>query len=326
MIYPTKFRLISYPTNLTQHVSQDIVREFENILVNNGVKQCFTTDAQHKIGQVASNVKGGIQITRLLRLISPKETTYDNICIFMGHEFKKALFPFLLNKNNHAYFFDAWPGKQQIIGHFIEATRVKNVFFSSKQVTESFTKKYNTSNFHWMPEAIDINNYNYKPYTGKTIDVLSFGRKYDILHNKLVSALHDKGISYMYERKKGHIIFADRPAFIDGLSRSKISICMPSNITNPELAGDVSTMTVRYLQSMASKALVVGEMPDEMPELFGYEPVVRIDMSDPAKQVANILLNYSNYIPLIEQNYLTVRKYHTWNKRWDQMKQILTRS
>jgi hypothetical protein len=79
-------------------------------------------------------------------------------------------------------------------------------------------------------------------------------------------------------------------------------------------------MTNRYLQSMASKCLIVGHAPKEMIELFGYNPVVEIDWKAPMEQLDTIFDHYADYIPLMEKNYKMVSNHHTWEKRWEQIK------
>jgi len=75
---------------------------------------------------------------------------------------------------------------------------------------------------------------------------------------------------------------------------------------------------------MASKCLVLGKAPEEMIQLFGYNPVVEVNMENPAEQSIEILENYENYNELIEMNYKTVVEYQTWAKRWDQISTILS--
>ena len=74
---------------------------------------------------------------------------------------------------------------------------------------------------------------------------------------------------------------------------------------------------------MVSKCLVVGHAPNEMIELFGYNPVIEIDILNPTQQLESILKNYSDYLPLIEKNYEQVLQNHTWENRWNQIKKIL---
>ena len=175
----------------------------------------------------------------------------------------------------------------------------------------------------WVPEAITMSDYHFQDYSRKDISVLAFGRRYDEYHDRIVDRLEQENISYLYEKVKKAIVFPTREAFIDGLARTKISICVPSSITHPEKAGKISTMTIRYLQSMASKCLIVGYMPDEMKPLFDYIPIVEIDMSSPAEQLIGILRNFDRYIPLIEKNYAYIQSHHTWEHRWNSIKTAL---
>ena len=154
---------------------------------------------------------------------------------------------------------------------------------------------------------------------------MALGRKWDAFHNAIFEEMERKGYVYLYEKVKGEIVFPTRELFVDGLARTKISICVPSSITHPDRAGDIETMTVRYLESMASKCLVLGVAPKEMIELFGYNPVVEIDMKNPSRQIEDILQNYDSYIPLIERNYAEVANNHTWDNRYERMKAIWNR-
>ena len=115
-----------------------------------------------------------------------------------------------------------------------------------------------------------------------------------------------------------------RETFVDGLARSKISICFPLSMTNPDRSGGIETMTNRYLESMASKCLIVGHAPEEMIQLFGYNPVIEVDWHDPAGQLTFILNNYDNFLALVEQNYWLVVREHTWERRWTQILELLS--
>ena len=92
---------------------------------------------------------------------------------------------------------------------------------------------------------------------------------------------------------------------------------------HPERAGDVETMTTRYLQSMVSKCLVVGHAPAEMIGLFGYNPVVEMEMHRAGEQLLEILERYEEYVPLIERNFEAVLSSHTWQERWARMSRVL---
>lgn len=236
--------------------------------------------------------------------------------VLMGPSWRKCL-PFFLNGcRNSIYLFDAWPNTHQDIRRLVQQFNVSDVFVSSSQAAAQLNSYEDATTYHWIPEGIIPNQYRNLPYRSRKIDVLQLGRKYDLYHSAIADGLLREGRTYLYEKRPGDIIFPSREAFLNGLAHSKISICVPSNITHPERAGEIATMTLRYLQSMASKCLIVGHAPPEMDSLFGYESVVPVDLERPFDQLSQILASYENYLPLIERNYCTVCNAHTWNDRW----------
>ena len=226
--------------------------------------------------------------------------------------------------NRSIYLFDSWPDRHEEIAKFVRFFKIDFLFVSASQSTKQLGLKLSTQSVHWVPEGINPSEYKQYGYEEKTIDVLALGRKYDLYHDLIVDHLQNNNITYLYEKIKGEIIFPTREDFIEGIAKSKISICVPSNITHPQRAGNVETMTIRYLQSIVSKCLIVGHAPKEMIELFGYNPVVEIDMLHPTQQLDSILTNYLDYIPLIEKNYEFVLQNHTWENRWSHIKEILS--
>jgi hypothetical protein len=253
-----------------------------------------------------------------------KNNSVNNIVIIMIGLRPYFCFPYFLTSNKrNIYLFDAWPKSYNEIELFINTFNIKNVFFSSFQTTKYFKNRVKT-NCVWIPEGVDSSQYKFSEYNEKDIDVLQFGRKYDWYHNLILEPLKSNGYSYKYEKIKGDIIFKAQNDFIAGLGRAKISICVPANITHPENAGNVSTLTNRYLQSMASKCLIIGYKPYDMNKIFSYDPIIEIDKNNPVKQLLDILANYHDYIPLIERNYQEVINNHTWKNRWLEIQKIFT--
>ena len=56
--------------------------------------------------------------------------------------------------------------------------------------------------------------------------------------------------------------------------------------------------------------------------MFGFNPVIEIDLSNPVGQIETIINNFDTFIPLIEKDYQQVLQHHTWSNRWNQMKNI----
>lgn len=313
------------------HVSLDTVDEFERailadariqrtVLLNpfNRRPTFYIWSKLYKVGQNAINM-----INPLLGENAFSGCRRDYFAVQMGTAFTKCRPYFILAGRKSIYLFDAWPSEHEKIINFIKSWKINNVFLSSSQAAERLGNSVKECNFYWIPEAINPFLYKAYPYENRDIDVLQFGRKYDAYHDLIRAPLEADNKVYRYEQKKGEIVFGTRAEFIDGLARSKVSICVPSNITHPERSRDIETLTIRYLQSMISKCLIVGHAPAEMIDLFSYNPVVEIDMDDPVNQLQYVLNNFKDYMPLIEKNYIEVVNNHTWVNRWQKISNIL---
>lgn len=232
-----------------------------------------------------------------------------------------------LSSNNFIYMFDAWPSFHALLSPMLDLLNTKAIFFSSKEVNQYFIANTNAKcKSYWIPEGIYIEEYKYLEFKEKKIDVLEFGRCYEKYHNLIVDTLKTNNKNHLHLKQNERILFETRQEFIAGLSQSKISICVPSNITHPERAENISTMTLRYLQSMASKCLIVGILPEEMKDLFDYNPIIEIDFCNPQVQILSILDNYESYYPLIQKNYDEVFLKHQWKHRWEKIDNIIQNS
>jgi hypothetical protein len=245
-----------------------------------------------------------------------------NFASMISGDFKLFL-PYAFSSHlNFIYMYDVWPRFQHWIFPMLDFFNIHFVFFSSKQVFQDHVQKYpeRKCKSMWLPEGIKTDDYRFEPYAEKNIDVLEFGRIYQQYHERIQQMLLNRKKNHVYRRAGEALLFPDKLSFVNGLARAKVVICVPSNITHPERAEYISTMTLRYLQAMASKVLIVGMMPLDMQELFSYLPIVEIDMDNAAAQLSDVLDNYDQYIPLIERNYEEVRANHQWRNRWEIMK------
>jgi len=304
-------------TNYNHHVSMDLYHEFEKNIIENtnwNVKNSISSD-QAK------------QIRYLLKFIPPFQIPFrsKNNFLIIGFQ-KEKFFPYFYYKCDKKilWMYDSWEPLFPRIKKTIDGFKINMLLTGSKQSADYFNN-LNIKNFtaHWIPEAVDIDNYRFIDYRDRKIDVLQLGRKWNELHENIQSIENEFGISYVFEKIKGEVIFRDREDFINGLANSKISICIPTIITHPDKTGNISTMTNRYLQSMASKCLVLGKLPYDMQYLFDYNPIIEIDFKNPMKQIQSILQNFDDYIPLIEKNYSFVKANHTWKNRIHEMKNII---
>jgi hypothetical protein len=145
--------------------------------------------------------------------------------------------------------------------------------------------------------------------------VLELGRKNDLFHSRITDPLATARRPHLFEKVKGQIIFPDRPGLIRGLSQSKISICFPSSQTHPERSGTVETVTLRYFESIASKCVLLGHAPQELIDLFGYNPVIEVDTGSEYEQLKSILSDPDSARVLVEKNYQRLLEVGTWKCR-----------
>jgi hypothetical protein len=309
-------------------VSQDTTEEFETaILLNSKINKAseasyFWSRSFHRIWLYLAHFgfirKMYLKICRLL--FFNKE---DYFIVLMGPKFQKCFPYFLRSGEKNCYFFDAWPVNEEKIVHFINDFDVNRIFVSSSQATRELNLLLKENKCFWIPEGINPDEYFFLPLNKKDIDVLSIGRKFQDYHDLIKEPLSKSNYNYKYATSLGSHLFPDRKALIHGLARSKISICFPRNVSHPEQVGHYETLTIRYLQAMLSKCLVIGHAPEEMIELFGYNPVIEVDMEHASDQLNEILKHIVDYNDLIERNYQEVLKNHTWKNRWEEIARIM---
>lgn len=320
-------RLIVRPPR-TRHPSQDAVEEVEAaILADPRVEPAAWRGSLHRAAFYGASALFKAGADRALGAVppvprAPAGTGRRYVAVLMGPQFAKCLPQFARPADKAVYLFDAWPDAQDRIVRFVRQFAVGHVFVSASQSADSLRDRVDAE-VHWMPEGIDPAPYHARPPAERDVDVLHLGRRYDAYHEQVVGPLAARGKTYLYERPGGGLVFPTRRAFADGLARAKVSVCVPSSVTHPGRAGGVETMTLRYLQSMASGCVVVGRAPAEMVRLFGYDPVVEIDAADPAGQILDVVDHIDRYADLVERNRQTVASDHTWARRWHAMAGVL---
>jgi hypothetical protein len=76
---------------------------------------------------------------------------------------------------------------------------------------------------------------------------------------------------------------------------------------------------------MSSKCLVVGHCPQELQDIFGYNPVIERDSIDSSGQLLNILadIEQGKYQDLVDKNYQQVFTVGSWDARVQDMLAVL---
>jgi hypothetical protein len=307
---------------LDYHVALDTIKEAEEAILRD--RRVSTVRANHVIAKTTARL---LRYLRRANIRFPGvgggAITRDYFAVLMSVDVQLCVPYFLLPGRKSIYLMDAWPFMFKDIVELVNTFSIRHLFLSSSMACEKLQPELPECTITWIPEAIDPARYRFRPPAERDIDVLQLGRKSDKLHEMILPGLRAASKQYMYETVKGKVIFPTREGFVDGLSRTKISICVPAALTHPELAGFVELLSMRYLQSMVSKCLIVGHAPADLVSLFGYNPVVEVDMTDPAGHILSLLDHLGDYAGLIERNYEVVTQHHTWQHRWQTIAGVL---
>ncbi len=268
-----------------------------------------------------SNHQGGLaaNAARVLgRLRLPRNVQRGRGVVLVGmmgiSEFR--VIPFAVWREIVPFCFDCWPKDYERWTSFFTRYRVRLAFFTARQSAENFAERLPGMKCVWMPEATDPEEYDAsRTWSKRDIDVLELGRKSDRFHESVVGPLASAGRVHLYEKVKGQVVFPGKAEFFDGIARSKMLVCFPSSQTHPERSGTVETVTHRYFEGMASRCLLVGHGPQELTDLFGYNPVVEMQAGREAEQIEEILRDPESLAGLVERNYQRLLEVGSWTTR-----------
>ena len=223
--------------------------------------------------------------------------------------------------------YDVWEPNFEMFESLVRDSEINLLFLSSLQATEHF-QQLNIPNckVEWVHESINPSDYKCKLWNERSINVISFGRSYERYHHEIYEGCKEFKINYQFEDradkkdvaavrvKPSTLQFPTWKSFVTGLSNSQVCVCFPKSITHPKQVGNTSTLTLRYLQAMASKCLLLGTAPHDLKYILNYNPVIEVDWNNPVEQIRNILDNPSSYEALIEKNYTSVcNHFHSKN-------------
>jgi hypothetical protein len=74
---------------------------------------------------------------------------------------------------------------------------------------------------------------------------------------------------------------------------------------------------------MASKCIIVGHAPQELIDIFGYNPVIEAEEGNEFEQIESLLDNLDSFQGLVERNYNRLLEVGTWKSRVDRVQDVL---
>ena len=217
-------------------------------------------------------------------------------------------------------FWDCWPRFFGKVSAWMKRHHVRTAFFTSSQTAGRMRELCPDIQIYHLPEAIETNLYKEgKDLTKRKYDFLEFGRCCNYVDTSYLS----HKICILSSRNEQSAL-ATRAMLIDALADSKITICLPRSVNQPEIAQGIETLTQRYWECMLSRVIIIGKAPKELVDILGYNPVVDLDKEHFSEQVEDILANLGDYQKLVDRNRETAMKLGDWKCRIAQMRETLS--
>lgn len=224
-------------------------------------------------------------------------------------------------------FWDCWPCYFEKTCEWLRRHQVKIAIFSSRQTAEKMQERFSGKNKRWQkinviwcPEAVDDSVYQKgKLLKDRNIDLLEFGRSNDKVFktDQLESVIDNKNrnLNHVCTKQNGKFIYTNEQLY-EAMGNAKVTIALPRSITQPEIAGDIETLTQRYWECMFSRIVMVGHAPQELIDFIGYNPVIELsDKISPEELIANVIEHIEDYQALVDKNRETAERLGSWNVR-----------
>ena len=236
--------------------------------------------------------------TAQLRFVEPVSINFDTFPDYACHE----IIPFI---------WDCWPRYFEKTCKWFKRHEVSTAIFTSSQTAERMRERFPEMNILWCPEGIDTSLYSEgKELKNREIDILEFGRS----NRKVFKAELPSSIKHVCTMQDGKYIFTNEE-LRQSMGDAKVTITLPRSITQPDVAGDIETLTQRYWECMLTRMVMVGHAPKELVDFIGYNPVIEIDTEDPNGQINDILQHLADYRDLTNRNREVALQKGDWTAR-----------
>lgn len=217
-------------------------------------------------------------------------------------------------------FWDCWPCYFEKTCEWLRKHGGRTAIFSSRQTAEMMQERFSGKNKGWQrinviwcPEAVDGDVYQKgKLLKDRTIDLLEFGRSSEkVLQTGALS------LNHVCTKQNGKFIYTNEQLY-QAMGDAKVTIALPRSMTQPEMAGDIETLTQRYWECMFSRMVMVGHAPQELVDFIGYNPVIELreDISAEAL-IRDVLEHIDDYQELVDKNRETAERLGSWDVRME---------
>ena len=209
------------------------------------------------------------------------------------------------------FVWDCWPCYIEKMCKWLEKHDVKTAISTSAQTAERMREQFPQMNIMWCAEAVDASLYKEgKTLVERGIDLLEFGRS----NEKVFNVALPETIKHVSTMQDGKFLYTNEQLY-QAMGDAKVTITLPRSVTQPEIAGDIETLTQRYWECMLSRMVMLGHAPKELVELIGYNPVIELDTINAIDQLNDTLAHIDDYQSLVDKNRETAIRMGDWTVR-----------
>ena len=248
-----------------------------------------------------------------LRFVEPVSLSFDSFPDYARYEVVPM-------------FWDCWPRYFEKTCRWLRKHGVRTAIFSSRQTAEKMQERFSGKHEGWQKidviwcaEAVDDSVYQQgKLLKDRTVDLLEFGRSNDkvVSSGKLAGVkINGSPLQHVCTKQNGKFIYTNEQLY-EAMGDAKVTIALPRSMTQPEIAGDIETLTQRYWECMFSRMVMVGHAPQELVDFIGYNPVMELRDDNSAEDlIRDVLEHIEDYQGLVDKNLETAQRLGSWNVR-----------
>ena len=183
------------------------------------------------------------------------------------------------------YIWDVWTDTSAAFVKALRLGRPPLVFTASRWAEAVLAEELPESQVRYVPEGVPVRLYTSEiPLAQRTIGLFEYGRQNVAWHDAVTPVLLRQGIPHIYPAHRREVL--QPAAFYRTMHTARAVACFSPATTHPGTRS--SSMTARYLEATASGAIPVGDPIPDLTHLFGFDPVIPLDETDPAQVVIQL--------------------------------------
>lgn len=218
------------------------------------------------------------------------------------------------------YIFDCWEPQWDRYEIIFREINPVLICFAYEKSANHFRENCGFRTLH-VPQSMNAKLFTPGIET-KTRLFMQMGRRTSTLHSMCLNYIAKNNLdncdaNYVYEREKGKVIFPSNDDLVAEMRKTYFFMVAPQCVDNYEHTGNISEVTARFYEAMATKTLCVGIKPqDNFDKLFPYEnAMIEVNEDNFDETVKWLLTDNVKYKEIVDANYEYVMNNHRWKNR-----------